>query len=57
MIRALKHEEWLVRALIQRVSAASVAVEGQTIGQIDAGLLVLVFDWQRQINCRYHLLK
>jgi D-tyrosyl-tRNA(Tyr) deacylase len=31
-----------VRALIQRVTAASVAVEGETVGEIGAGLCVLV---------------
>lgn len=32
----------LVRAVIQRVSAAEVTVEGQRIGRIDRGLLVLL---------------
>lgn len=31
-----------MRALLQRVSAASVTVEGQTVGAIDAGLLIFV---------------
>ncbi len=31
-----------MRALIQRVSSASVTVEGDTIGAIDAGFLILV---------------
>ena len=31
-----------MRALIQRVIAASVVVDDQTIGEIDAGLLILV---------------
>jgi D-tyrosyl-tRNA(Tyr) deacylase len=31
-----------MRALIQRVLSASVAVDGQTVGQINAGLLVLI---------------
>jgi D-tyrosyl-tRNA(Tyr) deacylase len=31
-----------VRAVIQRVSSANVSVEGEVIGEIDAGLLVLV---------------
>lgn len=35
-----------MRALIQRVSAAQVVVDGQTIGKIDAGLLILVCAMQ-----------
>ena len=31
-----------MRALIQRVSQASVAVDGETVGSIDAGLVVLI---------------
>jgi D-tyrosyl-tRNA(Tyr) deacylase len=31
-----------MRALIQRVTSASVAVDGSTIGAIDAGLLILI---------------
>jgi D-tyrosyl-tRNA(Tyr) deacylase len=31
-----------MRALIQRVTVASVAVDGTTIGAIDAGLLILI---------------
>lgn len=31
-----------MRALIQRVSSASVEVEGQVVGSIDAGLLILL---------------
>ena len=31
-----------MRACIQRVSSASVTVEGQTVGEIDRGLLVLL---------------
>ncbi len=31
-----------MRAVLQRVTQASVTVEGQTIGQIDAGLLIFV---------------
>ena len=35
-----------MRALIQRVSAAQVVVDGDTIGKIDAGLLILVCAMQ-----------
>ena len=35
-----------MRALIQRVSQARVDVDGQTIGQIDQGLLILVCAMQ-----------
>jgi D-aminoacyl-tRNA deacylase len=31
-----------MKALIQRVSEARVAIEGKTVGEIDAGLLILV---------------
>ena len=35
-----------MRAVIQRVSQASVAVNGETVGAIDHGLLVLLGVWQ-----------
>jgi D-aminoacyl-tRNA deacylase len=35
-----------MRAVIQRVSRASVAINGETIGLIDLGLLVLLGVWQ-----------
>jgi len=35
-----------MRAVIQRVSRASVAANGETIGLIDLGLLVLLGVWQ-----------
>jgi D-aminoacyl-tRNA deacylase len=35
-----------MRAVIQRVSRASVAVSGETLGAIDHGLLVLLGVWQ-----------
>ena len=35
-----------MRALIQRVTSASVTVDGQIIGKIDAGLLILVCAMQ-----------
>lgn len=31
-----------MRAVVQRVSRASVTIAGQTVGQIDQGLLILV---------------
>ena len=31
-----------MRAVIQRVSSASVAIEGEVVGAIDRGLLVLI---------------
>lgn len=38
-----------MRALIQRVSEASVSVDGEVIGQIDHGLLVLVCAMQGDV--------
>ena len=35
-----------MRAVIQRVSRASVAVKGEPVGDIDLGLLVLLGVWQ-----------
>jgi D-tyrosyl-tRNA(Tyr) deacylase len=35
-----------MRAVIQRVSQASVSVNGETVGTIDQGLLVLLGVWQ-----------
>ena len=35
-----------MRAILQRVSSASVSVEGQTIGQIGPGLMILVCAMQ-----------
>jgi D-aminoacyl-tRNA deacylase len=35
-----------MRAVIQRVAQASVAVNGETVGAIDHGLLVLLGVWQ-----------
>ena len=35
-----------MRALIQRVSRASVTVEAQIVGQIEAGLVILICAMQ-----------
>lgn len=44
-----------MRAVIQRVSSASVAVEGKTVGAIDEGLMVLlgVEDGDAEKDVRY----
>jgi len=39
-----------MRALIQRVSQASVSVEGETIGAIGQGLLILICDEAGKMN-------
>ena len=31
-----------MRAVVQRVTSASVTVEGETVGAIDAGMMVLI---------------